>query len=577
MNRYIKIHRAGLIIFLIKKGNTLMNNNTNPNYNQQPPYQGTYYGGYMPPNYNTAYPIKYPYAEAADNALSSMKIAPFVLAAIFFGLLCSRTIFSGGMGIGMTLLGIGFYALFCPFILSKNKKVPLSAWLLAIPEAAILLSFSLYSGPGYVMLSLLALLAIAMCQTTLMAGCTTGRPFSFSLIADVCTSYLSYPFMNMGRTFSAIFSTKKNKSTDQKKEMSTGSKILLGLVIAAPIVLILTAFLALSDKMFAQAIDNIIDALNISIGQIMHDVFFILITMLYVMPLVVTLRAGYASSKDKKAVEINEKRPIDAVIITTVLFAAALVYLLFVIIQFKHLFFVGGNLPEGTSYAEYCRSGFFSLVFVIAITTLVIALTCMFTRHNDSGNLPIYTKTALLTITLFDFIMMVSAAKRLHIYISEYNMTVTRLNAGILIIFMAICLVFTALKIIFEKLKISAFVGSTAVIMMAIYSLANIDGYVAKYNIDKYFESSCTAELDIHYLSSDLSVAAIPQIQRLVTSDLTDFYTREDAKAAIADIAGDADLFYYDGTNWAKWTLDRQIAINTMREYGVKEYHSPWD
>ena len=566
-----------------------MNNNFNPggnqpNYQQQhpyqqpyrQPYQGAYYGGYMPPNYNTGYPKKPPYAEAADNALNNMKIAPFVLVSVIFGLLCSRSFFSGETGIGMTVLGTAFYVLFCPFILGRGKKIPLSAWLLLIPEAVILLSFSLYSGVMYTFLSLLAVFAIAVCQTTLMAGCTTGRPFSLELISDVCSTYLAYPFVNMGRTCAAVFSSKKSKAPGEKKEMTAGSKIIIGLVISIPVVLILLCIFASADEMFARLISDIIKALNLSLGQIIHDIFFTVITMLYIMPLVVTLRAGYAKSNQKNDRELNANRPLDAVIVTTVLFAAGLIYLLFVGVQFRYLFFVGGNLPAGTSYAEYCRSGFFELVFVIVLTTLVIALTCMFTRHNANDRLPVYTQCALLLITLFNFIMIVSASLRLYIYIDVYNLTVSRINAGILIVFMAICMVFTALKILFGKLKISAFIGGAAAIMLALYSIADIDGCVAKYNIDQYFASNCKEEIDVIYLS-DLSVAAVPQIERLMTSDLTDSVTKKKARTVIADIANTANLFDGDNNHIARWSFDRQKAVNVLEKHNITNNDTSWN
>lgn len=563
-----------------------MNNNFNPggnqpNYQQPPqhpyqqPYQGAYYGGYMPPNYNTGYPKKPPYAEAADNALGSMKIVPFVLVSVIFGLLCSRSFFSGETGIGMTVFGTAFYVLFCPFILSRSKKIPLSAWLLLIPEAVILLSFSIYSGVEHTLLSLITVLPLAMCQTTLMAGCTTGRPFSLALISDICSSYLAYPFMNIGRTFSAVFAFKKTGTPSGKKEMSTGSKIAIGLVISIPVVLVLLCIFASADKMFAQTISDIIRVLNLSLGQIIRDIFFTVLTMLYIMPLVATLRSGYAP-KPVKAQDINAKRPLDAIIVTTVLAAASLIYLLFVGVQFRYLFFVGGNLPEGTTYAEYCRSGFFELVFVIALTTLVIALTCTFTRHNGSDRLPVHTQAVLLLITLFNCIMIVSASLRLYIYIDVYNLTVSRLNAGVLIAFMAVCTVFTALKILFDRLRISAFIGGAAVIMLALYSVADIHGCVAGYNIDRYLDSSCSEKIDIDYLS-ELSVSAVPQLERLMTSDITDSETKKKARTVIADIVSMAELFEGDNAHLARWSLDRQRAMKIVEKHDITENDTSWE
>lgn len=555
---------------------------TPPNYQQVPlnyyqqPYQTGYYNGYIPPSYNNSYPKKQPYARAAEDALGSLNTAPFLLVSLLFGLLCSRSFFIAETGVGMTVLGMAFYVLFLSFILGRGKKVPLSAWLLLIPEAAIFASFSLYSGVPYTFLSLLAVFAISMCQTTLMAGCTTGRPFTLRLVRDVCSTYLAYPFMNIGRTLSSMFSSKKNK---KQGEMSTASKIGIGLVISIPVILILLCIFSSADKIFAAMVVNVIEALNLSLGRIICDLILTAIAMLYIMPLVVTLRAGYAPANEPKSKDINEKRPLDAIIVTTVLFAASVIYLLFVAVQSRYLFFVDG-LPEDMTYAEYCRSGFFELVFVIALTTLVIALTYTFTRHNENDRLPLYTKAALLLITVFDLVMMVSAVLRLKTYIEAYDMTVSRFNAAVLIMFMAICLVAMALKIIFDKLRISAVIGGAAVVMLALYSLFNVDGFVAKYNVDRYLESKGMGTIDIDYLE-DMSVAAIPELERLMSSDEASKDkdgndVAQEAREAIAEIACDAELFDGDNNHIGRWSLDRQRAVNVLEKHDITKKDVSW-
>lgn len=541
-----------------------------PNYYQQP-YPAGYYNGYTPPNYNKNYPQKQPYAQAAENALGTMHKVPFLLMSLLFGLLCSRSLLIAETGVGMSVLGLAFYVLFLPFILGRGKKVPLSAWLLLIPEAAIFVSFSFYSGVPYTFLSLLAVFAIAMCQTTLMSGCTTGRPFTLTLVRDVCSTYLAYPFMNLGRTFSAIFSGKKNK---KQGEMSATAKIGIGLVISIPVILILLCIFSSADKIFAMMVVNFIEALNLSLGRIICDLILTTIAMLYIMPLVVTLRAGYTPVKETKAKDINEKRPLDAIIVTTVLFAASVIYLLFVAVQSRYLFFVDG-LPQEMTYAEYCRSGFLELVFVIALTTLVIALTYTFTRHDQNDRLPVYTKAALLLITAFDLVMTVSAVLRLKTYIEVYDMTVARFNAAVLIAFMVICLVVMALKIIFDKLRISAVIGGAAVIMLALYSLFNVDGFVAKYNVDKYLEGNGSSKIDIDYLQS-LSVAAIPELERLMTSDDVDKTVKQDSRETIAAIAYYSNLFEGDNNHIGRWSLDRQRAVNVLEKHNITEKDLSW-
>ena len=200
------------------------------------------------------------------------------------------------------------------------------------------------------------------------------------------------------------------------------------------------------------------------------------------------------------------------------LFASSVVYLIFVSAQFTYLFAGIGSLPKDTTLAEYSRRGFFELVFVIVITTVIMAAVCMLTKNNQHDRLPVYVKIPLLIITASNAVMIVSAARRLIIYISEYNMTVSRFNAAVLIGLMAVVVVVVALRIIFDRISVSAVVGSILALTAAAYCICNVDGLVAKYNVDRYLANPDA--IDVAYLSENLSVAAIPQLERLMNDPL---------------------------------------------------------
>lgn len=541
-----------------------MNNNPNGFNNQQGQY-------YRPPNYyeqygysgapapNGYYPQKQPYTLAAENALASMNVPLFLILSIIFGWVCSRTLWIGHMGVGMTVMGVLFYAFFLPFVLHKqHKKIPLSAWLLFLPQIAVFASFALYASPVNKICGLLISLAIVMIQTTLMAGCTEGRPFTRELLSDVCASYLAYPFLNLTQTVKAVFGIGKDKSGAKKNGVAF--KILIGLLISIPVVIVLIILLCNADRMFSRWIDRVIQMLNISLGRILVDMILTAITMLYVMPLVVTLRSGY----HKEYVEEPVRRPFDAIITTTVLFAVSVIYLAFVAVQFRYLFASGSHLPDGYSYAEYCRRGFFELVFVTAVTTAVIAAVCMLTTHNANDKLPAYTKAALLLISACDCVMIVSAAHRLIIYVREYGMTISRFNASVIIAFVGVCTIAMALKIIFEKLKVSAVIGGTVIVLMALYSVFNVDGFIARYNINRYLNDT-TKEIDMDYIKYNLSVAAIPELDRMAEIS-TDPSVKEQAGYAITRIANNYALFTANSVAPANWTWDRHEAMKVIEE-----------
>ena len=538
-----------------------------PVYQQPPVYQPpNYYAQYAPIGQQGVsgggYVIQKPdYAVAAENTLGSMNIGLLTVFSILFGWFCARSVWIWQTGIGMTVMGAAFYLIYLPFIMFRQKKkVSLGAALLFLPQIALLGSFAVWSNPLPKAIGLLLSLAIAMVQTTLIAGCTAGKPFSYELLADACSTFIAYPFMNLVTTFKTVLGLNKDKSA---KKGGTGSKIGLGLVLSIPVVLLLIILFANADSMFAMWIDMIVKALNINLGRVLLDVILIMITMLYVMPLVVTLRSGYHKEYEHK----DYNRPIDAVIITTVLFAASVVYLVFVAVQFRYLFI---GVPKELTYAEYCRRGFGELVFVIVLTTAVIITVCLLTKQNESGRLPAYTKAALLLISACDCVMIVSAVRRVVIYVDGYGMTVARFNAAVLILLMAACVVITALKILFEKLKVSAMAGAVLIVVLTGYACFNMDGFIAQYNVNRYLNHPTEKKIDMHYLTYDLSTGAIPALEQLM-EEAPDSKVRLHAKYAIAMIADNNDLFVGDEYHIGRWSWDRQRAVDILEAHNITE------
>ena len=503
------------------------------------------------------------YTVQARQAVGSMNKALFVLLSVLFGWICSRSVFSANFGIGMTVAGISFYLIYIPFLLFRQKKkFSLFGWLLFIPQIVILASFSFFSGSRAVVIGLIASLMIAAVQTTLIAGCTTGKPFTFDLLCDTCISYMALPFMNLATTIAGVFSG-KNKS---EKKGTTSLKIVIGVAISLPVVLILIMIFASADRIFAQWVADFIRALNINPLRITADILFTLITMLYVMPLVVSLRSGYHRLNDRKA----SRRFFDPIITSTVLFASSVVYLVFVAVQFTYLFAGIGSLPKDLTLAEYSRRGFFELVFVIVVTTVIMGTVCMLTKNNSRDRLPVYVKIPLLIITASNAVIIVSAARRLLIYIGAYHLTASRFDAAVLIALMAVVDLVVALRIIFDKIKVSAVIGTVVAMTAAAYCIFNADGFIAKYNIDRYLENPTVNQIDVDYMAEHLSCAAVPQLERLMNNAPSEG-VKTHARLAIARIADRCELFEGDNQHFARWTLDRQIAVDIIDELGVTE------
>ena len=74
--------------------------------------------------------------------------------------------------------------------------------------------------------------------------------------------------------------------------------------------------------------------------------------------------------------------------------------------------------------------------------------------------------------------------------------------------------------------------------------------------------------IDVDYIATDLSAAAIPQLERLMNN--ADKETlKQHAKLAIANIAERYELFTGDEKDICRWTLDRQIAVDILDKNGI--------
>ncbi len=73
--------------------------------------------------------------------------------------------------------------------------------------------------------------------------------------------------------------------------------------------------------------------------------------------------------------------------VLTALFVLCAVYLLFISMQAKYLFGAfWGALPEGFSYSEYARQGFFELCRVAAINIVILLAANVMSRAQAAEN-----------------------------------------------------------------------------------------------------------------------------------------------------------------------------------------------
>ena len=208
--------------------------------------------------------------------------------------------------------------------------------------------------------------------------------------------------------------------------------------------------------------------------------------------------------------EEKEERPIQVAGITCISILTA-VYLIFCAIQIGSLFFGHGmGLPDGYTYAEYARSGFFELLGV-SIINLLIVLAVIHLFH------PKRLMQRLLTVfSGCTYVMIFSSGYRMCMYIGAYQFTLSRVLVlwGLCVLsFILAGVIVNVYKKDFPLFRYSAAVCATFYLIL---SLSRPDEWMARYNLT-YKEEWIESYDEIRYLfSKDLLLAVdAKQIQHL--------------------------------------------------------------
>ena len=337
---------------------------------------------------------------------------------------------------------------------------------------------------------------------------TMIRKVVYLLLGPV--EFLEEAFGSIIETIAKLF---KKKEINKKKN-ETVRKIILGIVITIPILIVVLILLASADTIFFSEIVNLlfnVFSLGIFESEAYVNLFLRIIIILFLSVYLIALLYNIVEDNFcDNDVKSKEKKGIDKIIGNTVLTILNIVYLIFCYIQISALFMKKGNMLD-YEYATYARQGFFQLMAVSLINLGLILITY---RRNNQDKKFNYTKIMNICLAIFTLIILCSSFYRMYLYEQEFGYTFLRLMVYFVLITEAILIIPTILYIIGMKINLCKTFFVVIVSMYVLVNYINIDYMIAKNNIDRYFASETEAEVDIYYLQT-LSIDAVTQIKRL--------------------------------------------------------------
>lgn len=409
--------------------------------------------------------------------------------------------------------GLGFFIFTIIYIvgfasIAKITKQLRNYWAfgLAIPMFSFALASFLYSN-AFVNNWVLYFVYILYILYPLFLTLQNPNNYRFSLSQIPIFNNLLLPFQKVSFILNDLKTIGSVDMDEGKKNKLM--KVGMGIMISVPILIIFGLLFYYADAVFAEWTKKVVEYLDIDIhwedlGKIVR--IFIIGMVMSALYYVFLSKNHILGNKNDKVFRLDD------IIVSIVLGFVNLLFAVFVFIQFTYLFgkkeFVMAN---DMVFAEYARSGFFQLVWVIILATIMLLVIYRSAVFHKAKQIVGWLQVGLIAQIL---VIGMSAVRRMNVYQDAYGYTVLRLYVEWFIYFACIILLLAMVSIII-KWKFRYFLYSSicaGFIAISVVSLMNIHYYVAKENVSRFVNND--ASLDIAYLDM-LGFDAVPAMEVL--------------------------------------------------------------
>ena len=444
--------------------------------------------------------------------ITAREIRLFAILALVAGIIFDYLFFEKAIGVSYPLFVAVFY---CVFWVASHKRVSFQidfGWFLFIPILLLSAAFAIHSNPVLLARNSVLIPPLLLLQTTLLVY---GYEWSsVRCVLRFMDRLIRQVFGTAPEVFLEPISLAKAVDRMAPEKRKTLKNIFIGLIISAPVLVVVIALLAEADTVFQNLIANALKPLEFigSIPLAEHMGVIGIITVLLFGYLALVLKAKV--ERISESVE-RDSGAWDATIVATVLVMVNAVYILFCAIQFTYLF--GGeevirSIPDYT-YAEYARRGFSELIVVTVINLSILLIGLRFTKNG--GKLDRLVLALRCLLVLCTVIMLYSAHLRLKLYEDAYGYTYARIFAHTFIGFLFTLFMLILYKLWRRELPLLKAFAVAALLAYTTLNYVNIDAIIAQRNIDRYFR---TGKIDLDYLQ-ELSYDAMPELTRLSVVD----------------------------------------------------------
>ena len=441
---------------------------------------------------------------------------------------------AGGLGLNFALWSV----LWCVGVRSVLKKLGLrqmrrdALWY----AAGVLLGLSVFwTANGFIQLVSILGWCIIQCLWALNVFADI-RDWHFGKAAGAVLRLILRSLGRITEPFRHLAAVKKTGDR-------TGLQVLTGLLIALPLAWAVTSLLSGADAVFRELvrravnIQTVPDALRIGVKG--------LLTALVTGAVFYAVLCAQTDAPEPW--DQSEPRKAPAAVAVTFTAVLAVIYLVFCAIQAGVLFSRSAALlPKGYTYAQYAREGFFQLLAVSAINVLLVIVS---QRRFAAGRA---LRTLLCVISACTYVMELSSAWRMALYVRAYGLTFLRLLVLWFLAVLGVILAGAVRTVFAPSFRLFRFSLAVCLTAWLVFAFARPDALAARYDLRRFGLTRST----LSEISCDLSADALPELDAylgpdaLIVCDYMDGYLDQ----GIPQRSSQAGL---RGFNYSLWKASR--------------------
>lgn len=398
-------------------------------------------------------------AREAERFERALLLGALAIALLFDRLIADAPTFRA-ITCGYALFWLGYLIVYyiCNWERAKRR---IAAWYVAA-VCALACAWLLMFAQGEMQLFTHLLLPVALMLHAQLGVLSDTEPMT--LFANVFFGFFAQPFTALGKPFNAFASLIAGKSR-------RASYAAIGILVAVPLAGIILALLFSADGAFSYFGARLFEGWDL--GSALFHVVCVFVVLILFYSLLWNLKYKPENYYIPKPPAPAKLEPVAVGIVLGVLLA---IYLLFSVVQAAFLF-GGAQLPEGLTYSEYARDGFFQLIAASALNFIIFALALRFTRPSPA------IRWLLLGLLAATGVLLISGVTRLLMYIGAYGLTWMRVAPMWFMAYLAIALVLGGVRLFAPKFRLFKACAAVLMAMALLLAFVNVDKTIARYNI----------------------------------------------------------------------------------------------